>query len=157
MSIKTIMVKNHGMIRMEEQVAGAYYPGMLLEEDSNGYYQPHSTSGGNVEPLVGIEDELSGGNVSTVYVVGRRGAAVYCRPGDEVQLRLANGQSASRNDLLESNGDGYVKVHTPTVDSSQNLHTEYLNAIKFKALEAVDMSDSSAADPSGLIRARCIG
>lgn len=156
MAIKTIRVKDAHMVRLEFQAAGTIKPGHIIQENSGGNAVVHSTSGGDMEGIVAIEDALYGKNIDTNYTSGNRVQAVCCSPGDEVQLRVANGVSVSRNDWLESNGDGYVKVHTPDVDSSANAGTTYLNAVKFKALEAVDMSDSSAADPTGLIRARCV-
>lgn len=156
MAIKTIRVKDAHMVRLESEAAGTIKPGHIIQENSSGNYVVHATAGGNMEGMVAIEDGLQGKNISTDYTSGNRVQAVLCSPGDEVQLRVANGESVARNDFLESNGDGYVKTHTPDVDSSANAGTIYTEAIKFKALEAIDMSDSSAADPTGLIRARCV-
>lgn len=156
MAIKTIMVKNIGMERMEGNAASAITPGMLIEEDSSSEFQAHSTSGGNCEPFFAIEDELRGKNISTAYTAANRVQAVYCRPGDVVYARIANGESVTINDFLESNGDGYLKTHTADVDSSANTGTQYIQAIVGKALESVDMSDSSSADPSGLCKVRII-
>lgn len=156
MAIKTIMVENHGMIRHEEKAAGTVKPGHLIQENSSGDYVVHATQGGNAEAMFAVEDDLQGNPIGTDYSSGNRVQAIYCRKGDVVYCRIANGQTIARNDYLESNGDGYMKKHTPTVDSSSATHTEYLNAIVLKALEAVDMSDSSAADPTGLCKARVV-
>lgn len=156
MAIKTIMVQNFGMKREESQAAGTIKPGMLIQENSSGYYVAHATAGGNAEAMFAIEDELRGRNIDQNYTSGDRVQSVICRPGDVVYCRIANGQSITRNDFLESNGDGYMKKHTPDVDSSANTGTIYLKAIVLKALESVDMSDSSGADPTGLCKARVV-
>jgi hypothetical protein len=64
---------------------------------------------------------------------------------------LADGQNASVNSLLESNGDGDLKVHTaPAFDSDGTLTAGgvslYTRAVVARALEAVDLSSSSGAD-----------
>lgn len=156
MAAKTIMASNRGMLRYESKAAGAITPGHLLQENSSGNYVVHATAGGNAEAMFAIEDEFQGKNIGQAYASGNRVQAVYCRKGDEVNCRIANGETIARNDYLESNGDGYMRKHTPDVDSSANSGSQNVNAIVLKALEAVDMSDSSAADPSNLCRARVV-
>ena len=161
MAIKTIMIKNRHMRRDEGKAAEAgIYPGMLLEfaaidasDATEQTLKKHATSAGNAMAMFAIEDELQGKNISTVYTNGKRVQYIICCTGDIVYCRIANGSTTTFGCLLESNGDGNMKVHTPTVDSSQAVHTEYLNAIVLQALEVVDMSDSSAADPTGLCKA----
>jgi hypothetical protein len=64
-----------------------------------------------------------------------------------VYALLANGQNASVNSFLESNGDGYLKTISTDAPSYQEIHS-----VVAIALEAVDMSGSSGVDPSGRIR-----
>jgi len=151
----TIMIKNRGMIRDEAVCSADVYPGMLLEWDASnpGQVKPHATSGGNAIAMFAIENELYGKNKSTVYSSGERVAFVICRTGDIVLCRIANGQNIVVGNWLESNGDGYMKKSS-AYDSSVAL--EQYARVKLQALEAVDMSDSSAADPDGFCKAMVV-
>lgn len=154
----SIMVKNHHMVRNEAKCSAAVYPGMLIQRDSSntGQIKPHATSGGNASAKFAIEDELRGRNKSQAYSSGDRVAYVECCHGDVVLCKIANGQTIADGDLLESNGDGYMKKHTAPRDSSTVNETTYHNSIVLEALEAVDMSDSSAADPDGFCKAMVV-
>lgn len=156
MAIKTIMVQNFNMKREEGQAAGTIKPGHLIQENSSLNYVVHATAGGNAENFFAIEDELQGKNIDQNYTSGNRVQAVICRSGDVVYGRIANGQTIAVGNYLESNGDGYLRLHTPDVDSSANTGADYNRSIIGKSLEAIDMSDSSAADPTGLCKVRIV-
>ena len=159
MAVKTIMVKNRHMRRDEGAAAEAgIYPGMLIEfaAVTTLTVKKHATSGGNAIAMFAIEEELEGKNISTVYTNGRRVQFIICCTGDIVYCRIANGSTTTFGCLLESNGDGNMKVHTPRVDSSNATGTEYQNSAILYALEVIDMSDSSSVDPTGFCKAMVI-
>lgn len=153
-TVNKIAVKDYSSIRLNVTASAvAINPGMLLEWTSGSLVQAHNSAG---ETLYGVmvaqEDENQGKGISDAYAASALINVGIFRSGDEVVLRLANGQNASIGSLLESDGAGALNVHA----LGSALVVESPQAIVGYALEAVDMSDSSAADPSGLILVRII-
>ena len=142
----TIELKKYVDIIKEVTAAGTIKPGMLLERTSAGKVQAHSTAGGIAERVFAIEDALQGNDISDDYSADDLVRCSFFLPGEEANALLADGENASIGDLLESHGDGYLQV---AVDSGG---AEPVGV----ALEAVDMSGSSAADPDGRIRIEII-
>lgn len=141
-----------GTPRTYERIgAAAVTPGMLLELTSANKFQAHSTAGGACAALVAVEQDDIGDDVTTAYSLGDTVRAGLFSPGDEAYLLLANGENAAYGSLLESNGDGYVRV----VDTDTSAGTIVVGSIKFMALEALDMSGSSGVDPSSQL-IRCV-
>ena len=122
-------------------------PGMLLERTAADLVQPHSTANGPCGNLIAIEDELQGKSIDDLYVITTPVKIAKLGKGDVFYGLLANGQTAVIGSKLTSNGDGQLRVYSAT--SGGEL--EQPDSIKGTALEAVDMSDSSAADPGGRI------
>ena len=134
--------------RYEEPLASAaIYPGMIGQLDSDGKVLPNNGAGLACLMLIPIEDSLVGDLISTVYAIGDMVRYVLPRKGERCLLRLADGETAVKGSKLVSNGDGTVKVMS--ADSSAAVIEETLLAI---ADEAVDMSDSSGADPVAFIK-----
>jgi hypothetical protein len=94
---------------------GFIMPGMLIERTNTGTVQPHSTSTGLAAPkMFAVEFANDGRGVDDAYVedgeVVRYG--VPCA-GAEIYAFLAAGEDINGTTaLLESNGDGYLKVGT---------------------------------------------
>jgi hypothetical protein len=149
MAIKTITVKGNPVVE-EYTVNAALYPGMLCELMSTGNVRAHASAGETAERMFALEDENQGNEIGDAYTASNKGQFGIFRPGDQVYARLANGETAVIGSKLESNGDGYLRVF---VEDSSAL-TVQVQCIVCVALEAVDMSGSSAADPTGLIRCR---
>jgi hypothetical protein len=129
--------------KKEALAAAGITPGMLLERDSNNKFKAHATAGGHAQSLFAVEDDLQSNEITTAYSTGNRVFARVFRPGDEVYALIANGENIAIGDKLVSNGDGYLKKRTE--DSSGTIVEEYVVTY---ALEAVDLSDSSGADPA---------
>jgi len=147
MAYRTITIKGDG-VGFEAVANAAITPGMLCETMSTAKVRAHSVAGGNAEAMVAIEDELQGKEIGTAYAAD---AVVLMRrfvPGDEFYGLIANGEDIAIGDFLESAGNGRLRKHA--ADSAGAV--EAANPIVGVASEAVDMSDSSAADPTG----RCI-
>lgn len=139
MSAKKIWLIGCG--RMEEAVAAsAVSPGHLIELDSNGKVQPHSTADGFAERAFATEDSLQGNTTGDDYAADDQVSYVICAPGDVVQAMLAAGENASIGSKLCSNGDGTLKVVTGT---------EQVIAV---ALEAQDLSDTGDVDTLTRVR-----
>lgn len=134
---KTIKVRTSNFLVEKEEgvVAEAFYPGHLLEWNSDKELIKHDSSGGHCAPLmVALEDVYQGNGVDTVYVVDDVAIALICKPGAFINVRVKDGENITVGDILESAGDGTVQAYT----SGTPLGT---------AMSACDMSSSSAADP----------
>ena len=136
---KTIILKGHG-IRKERMAVAAITPGHLVEITSADKVQVHATAGGLAQKGFAVEDDLQGNPISTAYVAGYAVQYNIMKPGEEVNALIANGEDIAIGDKLVSAGDGTLKELT------SESTDESVVAI---AVEACDMSGSSAADPSG--------
>jgi len=140
----SVILKSYSNIRLEYDAVAAITPGMLVELTSAGKVQAHSTAGGNAQTMFAFEDELQGKGINDAYAADDKVQVWHARPGDEVNAILPDGQNISIGDLLESAGDGMLQAHSPASEGA-----EYPEGVVAVALEAVDLSDSSAAESSG--------
>lgn len=151
-NLHSIKVKNYSDVFEEfTATAVAITPGTLLEMDSNGHVQAHSTAGGNVlPPMFALEDELQGNDIEDNYAASAKVQVWIPGRGDQVLAILADGQNVSVGDALESNGAGYLQAHVADVESFESAEagsiTVYPNQIVGVALEARDLSGSSGEE-----------
>ncbi|MHA1809352.1 MAG: hypothetical protein ACTSYH_03465 [Candidatus Heimdallarchaeaceae archaeon] len=131
-------------IRGEGKANATITPGMLIERMSTGNLRAHASAGQNAQRMFAIEDDLQGNDISDNYSANNRVQYVVCRRGDRIAALIADGEDIAIGDLLESNGDGYLKEHS----ASSAGAVEYPECIVAIAREAIDLSDSSGADPS---------
>lgn len=144
----TIELKKYGDNVIKEITgSGTIYPGMLLERtySSGSKVKAHSNAGQNAQPLFAIEDALQGNDIDDAYSSGALVRCEYFRSGDEVNAILADGESVTVGDFLESNGAGYLRKHS--ADSAGVV--EYPECIVAVALEVKDLSGSSGEESSG--------
>ena len=111
--IYTIRVSVYGMPAPElERVVAAgagFTPGMLLEIDSSGLFQYHSTSDKGGKPsIIAVENYLLGKTISDPYIAGEIAVACVGRSGDVFQMIPSI--STTIGDRLTSNGDGRLKA-----------------------------------------------
>lgn len=151
MAKKTIKLKKYDDIINEYVAVAAVTPGMLLEVTAANKVQACSSAGIAVAKVFALEDELQGRTIDTAYAIGDPVQCWMCVPGEEVYAWLADGEDVAIGAKLVSDGAGKLKAMTE--DSSAAVVEETPIAI---ALEAVDMSGSSGADPSGRIKVRII-
>jgi hypothetical protein len=141
----TIYLKSYTKIFEEYEVEGsAVKPGMLVELTSNNKVKKHATAGGQSIPMFVIEDKFQGKAISDSYVAGDRAQVWIPTRGDQVYALLADEQSVSVGDFLESNGAGYLRKHTGV----NSLDDVTQNVIVAQALEAQDLSNLEASDSS---------
>lgn len=145
MSRNTIIMKGRG-IRKERMANAAITPGHLVEVMTTNKVRVHATAGGNAQKAFAVENDLIGAGITTDYAAGDQVQYEVMERGAEVNALLANGQNVAIGAALESAGNGELRAYT---HDSAGLDTT--NNIIAYALEAVDMSDSSAADPAGRI------
>ena len=156
MSYNTIKIKNYSDIMEEYVAAAAITPGMFVELASATTVQAHSSAGGNCLPMIAVEDELQGKEITEAYAAAAQVQCWLPGRGDIVYAMLKNGENVVVGDFVESAGDGYVQKYVADSAGSDSDITVYPNQIMGLAIEAVDMSDSSGADPSGRIQIRII-
>lgn len=154
MARKTITIKGDG-VRYEAKGVAVITPGMLVELTSAAAeesVQPHSTADGNAERSFAVEDDLQGKEIGDNYAINDRVQYNLWNSGDEVLAILNDGENVVRGDKLSSAGNGNLKKFVS--DSAGAV--EVPEPIVAVAMEAVDMSDSSAADPTGRIIVRIL-
>ena len=145
---RSIIIKDHNPCRKEVQASEIISPGHLLERTATaGDVKKNDAVEGNATVMVALEDELQGKGISDNYADNAKIQAAFFQRGDEFIGRLANGQNAAIGDKLAPAADGEVAAYLP---DSSGIVVE--NRAMFVALEAVDMSGSTGADPSGLIK-----
>jgi hypothetical protein len=152
MAKHTIKLKNYVNIFNEYVASAAITPGHLIELLSTGKVQSHSTAGGRAAKLFALEDELQGNGIADAYVADYPVQCWSPVPGDEVNALLKNGEHAYIGSFLESAGDGTLQVHVADSGSVTNVGLQIVGV----AIEEVDMTDSSGADPTGRIAIRIV-
>lgn len=143
MSYNTIKIKRYTNIEHEFEANAALTPGMVLELMSTNKVKKHATAGGNVTPLVALEDELQGKDINDDYVAGDKVKVWAPNRGDEAYLLVADEETIAIGDFVESDGFGKVKKHTAETWASadaQAANTVYSRPIVGIALEALDLS-----------------
>lgn len=108
---KTILLKGDPLAQ-ENTGAGAILPGHLLERDNTGTVSVHSVPGGRATGMFAREEEYTGGSIDTAYAAGDRIPHYTGRNGDWFYAWLADDQNAVIGSLLESAGDGTLRLLT---------------------------------------------
>ena len=154
MANNSIIVKRLGAEVIEEitATAVAIKPGYLLELASATTVQAHATAGGNVLPMFAIEDAMQGGAITKDYAVSTRIQVWVPRRGDQVYAYLADGETATAGDFLESAGAGALAVHASDDSAAANVTAQIVGV----ALEAVDLSGSANLTALGRIKVRIL-
>ena len=154
MALNTIIAKRLGAEVIEEYTATAVAikPGYLLEMASATTVQAHSGAAGNVLPMFAIEDQFQGNGIGTDYAASAKIQCWMPRRGDQVYAYLADGQSVSAGDFLESDGNGALQKVVDDEPSEQQYPANVVGV----ALEAVDLSTSANLTALGRIKVRIL-
>ena len=151
---QNIMVSGDG-VPVEGKVYAALYPGHLVEwynDSTVEKLRKHATEGGTGAPfIVAIEDEEQGKTIDDVYAVDNNMKARALQGGEEVYLRLKDGESVVYGDKVESAGDGTVQKHTAVLGDSSAPVTIYFNSIVGTVRQIIDRTDSSGGDTSAFV------
>ena len=142
---KTVKLKNYSDV-FEEMTATAVAitPGMLLEVAAATTVQAHSTAGGSVLPMFAIENALEGQDMDENYVASNKIQVFIPGRGDQVYAILADDNSVTPGDFLESNGAGLLQKYA---DDSTTVDV-VSNRIVGVALETLDLTGDSSAESS---------
>lgn len=130
-----------GFQAIELPAAGALSPGMLLQENSSGNLEAHSTAGGFGEGIVAQEDALQGKTVSDNYAATDPVNAYIYYPGVITMALLLAGSNYTVGTKLISDGAGRLK---PTTGSP----TKHFATV----ITALDLSASGAVNTLGQVR-----
>lgn len=142
-SFHSVILKKYLDIINEFKAHAALLPGMLVSLNSDTEVLAHAVAGGNVTPVMfALEDALQGKGLDDAYAAGDQVRVWVAQRGEEVLAILADGESVSVGDALESAGNGYLRKHV--VDSTG----DYLFPIIAIALETMDLSGSSGEEES---------
>jgi hypothetical protein len=142
---KVVVIKQFTPILAEFKAnAAGILPGHLLNLASATNVRVHNVAGGNAVPWFADVDNLQGSTITDTYTVNERVQVRKFRAGDEVLAILKDGENVAAGDFLESAGDGTLQKHIADASNASNL----TNQIVGMSLEALDLSDSSGADPT---------
>ena len=125
--------------------SGAITPGHLLERTSTANtVKVAATAAIKYLPLFAIENGWEGKEIDTAYVTAKKVFFRAFLPGDVVLARIANGENIAIGDKLVASTGGELAEFVG--DSSATIVEQHVIGT---ALEACDMSGSSAVDPTG--------
>lgn len=140
MAFNTIKLKKYLDVVIEKVAASAITPGHLVELTSANKVQVHSGAGLIAAPImVALEDELQGKTIDDAYAADDPVQVWVCQSGEVAYMLVKDGETITIGEKVESAGDGTVQAYTSGV-------------VLGVALDAVDMSGSSGADPSGRVK-----
>jgi hypothetical protein len=147
-ALKSIIAKQISNPVQEEFTANAeILPGHLVELMSTGKIRAHATAGGNAVKMWAIENELEGEGVNDAYAASDQVQVRVMNAGDQVNALIADGENISIGDFLESNGDGTLQKWEEASGAAENPPESLVGV----AMEALDLSDSSGGESSGLL------
>lgn len=141
MAKNTIKLRSELHLVDEFTPAEVLYPGHLIEINSNGNAQKHSSGGGPLAAMFAIEAGFAGYGIGDKYDPNGDNDKVQAwnaHSGDYAYAVLQDGQNVSKGDYLESAGDGTLTTYSSGVVVAQ-------------ADEALDLSASSGTESSGTL------
>ena len=146
-SEKAVVVRGGDNAIYEEKAAGGIItPGQLVELNSSLAVVRHNTAGATQYAMIAnIDFSLGSRDIDVDYASGEQVQLVNARRGMIINMLLADGQSATKGtSFLESAGDGDLQVHSADSGAAPVVGNQIVGV----ALETLDLSDSSAADPA---------
>jgi len=148
----TVRVKNYSNIVEEYEAYAAITPGNFVEiYSTSGKVRKHSTEGGNLLPMIALEDELQGKDIDDDYAAGDRVQCWIPMRGDQAYVLLEDGETIVIGDWLMPNGSGRLqKLDAETLSAAEAL------SVVAQALEALDLSVSSGAETTQRLLVRIV-
>lgn len=131
-------------IRKEGVAAAAITPGHLIELSSAGIVRVHANAGLDAARMFALENDLVGDDLDDAYGADDTVQYGVFESGAEVNAILAASQTIAVGDFLTSNGDGTLKLHDPTIDTSSSSVDVAVEAILAKAVVAVTTTGAVA-------------
>jgi len=122
MALKRVIKLLGEPIQTEFDEAGAAItPGMLLSYDGSGNLVPHASAGGASARQYAMHREEGTGatlgktDIDAAYAVGDTVKVGAFAPGCQVNVLIPSGQTITKGNFLESNGNGMLKVFSAGV------------------------------------------
>lgn len=144
-SEKSVIVRGGDLAnRREYKGAGVITPGQLLETDSAGDVKRHATAAGNQSAIFALDDYTWGKGIDDNYADNVQVQTIQARSGDAINCLLKDGENVAIGDKVESAGDGDLQKHVADSGAAPVVPESIVGT----AEEALDLSDSSGADPS---------
>lgn len=117
MAAKQVIIKGDP-IRKKAIANEAITPGHLLEfiggsAATASELKKHATVGGNQGRRFADVEDYIGSGLSGAYASGDEVNYIVARPGDEIFALLKASENCGVDSLLESAGDGTLRVHVP--------------------------------------------
>jgi hypothetical protein len=101
--------------------ASAITPGMLVTRNGSGLLIPHGTAAAACPRDFAMERDEMGKDIDAVYAIGDTVKVGHFAQGDRVNAIIATGVNAAVNSLLESAGNGTLRVLTTGVPLAMAL------------------------------------
>lgn len=111
--------------------SAAITPGMLVEmfdDTGDPKFRPNSSDTGQAAMSIALDREELNDDIDTAYAIGDVVKVGYLAPGSTFYGLLPSGQDIAAGDLLQSNGDGKLKIASAS--------TAAANVAKFQALDS---------------------
>lgn len=128
--------------RFQRDAGGTITPGQLVQIGTNNRVTRHSAAGGQHYRWFAVERDYMGDEMDVNYLVNEAVEIQSARPGEVINALLKDGETAVIGSRLVSAGDGDVAVDATSSIADQD------QTIVGIALTALDLSDSSGADPT---------
>lgn len=121
MAKRVIVLQGLPEVNEEDKAAEAITPGHLVNYNGSGDLVKHATAGAYAARTFALSREEMGKDIDTAYAIGDTVKVGSFAPGHRVNAIIASGVNASKGSLLESAGDGTLRVRTSGVAIGRSL------------------------------------
>lgn len=119
---RRVIALNGPILQTEDWAAAeAITPGMLVSRNTSNLLIKHATAGGYAPRDFAMERDEMGKDIDAPYAVGDTVKVGHFTTGHRVNAIIASGVNAAVNSLLESAGDGTLRVRTSGVAVAMSL------------------------------------
>ena len=140
-----VVLGGDNAIYEEFKAGGVITPGQLLEVNSSDAVVRHNSAGASQYGLfASIDTSLGSRDIDVNYASGEQVQCVWARRGMIINTLLKDGENISLGEFVESSGAGDMQAHLPDI-SNVTVFTSNIVGI---GRQALDLSDSSGADPA---------
>lgn len=114
MAKRTVKLLGEPIQDEDDKAAAAITPGMLVNWNGSGDLVPHATAAatGRLAATFAMEREEMGQDIDTPYAIGDTVKVGFFYPGCRVNALIATGVNVGKGALLESAGNGTLRLAT---------------------------------------------
>jgi hypothetical protein len=110
MAKRTIKLLGEPIQNEDDKAAEAITPGHLVTFDGSGNLIKHNSAGGICARAFAMEREEMGQDIDVDYAINDTVKVGVFHPGTRVNAFIASGQNLTKGNLLESAGNGTLRV-----------------------------------------------